>query len=53
MSLLPLLRRAFGWYYDSSFDVGKPKFVKQIPLNISEIFQKPLSLAVWFLDDGS
>lgn len=43
-----------SWYVDSSIDGVKPKFVKQIPLNISEILHKrPLSLAVWFLDDGS
>ncbi len=29
-----------------------PENRKKVPLNIKEIFRSPLSLAVWYMDDG-
>lgn len=33
-------------------DIGE-RFIKKVPLNISEILTDPLALAVWYLDDGT
>lgn len=44
----------FFWFYDLFYkwdDINK-KFIKIIPLNI-EYYLSPLTLAIWFMDDGS
>lgn len=40
-------------WYEQKTILPKPKFVKRIPVTISEILIDPLSLAVWYLDDGT
>jgi len=42
---MPLLGRYKRWFYDEQ---GR----KRIPENIAQLLKSPLSLAVWFMDDG-
>ena len=40
-------------YFYKPTGLSKPKFVKVVPENLSEYLTDPLSLMVWYLDDGT
>ncbi|HFC10626.1 MAG TPA: hypothetical protein ENJ75_00290 [Candidatus Kaiserbacteria bacterium] len=53
-------RDTMQWYFGTQFftdfeEIRKNFYVnriKHVPENITELFQSPLTLAVWFMDDG-
>lgn len=40
---------SFNWLYDEFYNNG----IKQLPINLLDQYLTPLSLAIWFIDDGS